>query len=188
MKRIALMLIAVVALVLPATASAKGPSEATISGPGLESPLSFSGGGEGGNTPLGILVMEGGFFPQMFGQSPNPLLSSQPDGLGQRYSVVYTVPGGDSTSTVRQDLYPYAKGGPVTYMEPGQHFWNEATKGGWYRGSSQLRAMLVKAGLPKSGTSVAARSAGSRDRTILISSGAGIVVAAGLVALLRRRR
>jgi hypothetical protein len=151
MKKLLVVLVAALALLLPAGAAAKGPSQAQITGPGLASPLKITGLGEGdSSTSLGLLVNDGGFFPQAFGQSPSPLLRTQPKDLGQRYLVTYTLPG-PALSTLRQDLYPYASGVPVTYMEPGQAFWgNQRTVGGWYRGTAQLKGMLVKAGLPQS--------------------------------------
>jgi hypothetical protein len=146
-----MVLVAALALLLPAGAAAKGPSEAQITGPGLASPLRITGIGEGdSSTNLGVLVTEGGFFPETFGQSPSPLLRTQPSDLGLRYVVTYTVPG-PVLATLQQDLYPYARGGPVTYMRSGQSFWGDQhTVGGWYRGSGQLKTMLVKAGLPQS--------------------------------------
>ena len=142
---------AVAALALASAAAAKGPSEAKITGPGLASPLTITGAGEGDtSTALGLLVIDGGFFPQVFGQSPNPLLAAQPTDLGARYLVTYTVPG-QTTSTLEQELYPYAAGGPVTYMRPSQTFWDtQRTHGGWFRGSARLAAMLENAGLPRS--------------------------------------
>jgi len=92
MKRLVLTAFAAAALVLPATAAAKGPSEATITGPGLSSTLTIAGNGEGDtSTDLGLLVTEAGFFPEVYGQSPSPLLRTKPTGLGPRYAVVYTV-------------------------------------------------------------------------------------------------
>ncbi len=189
MKRLALAVPCVVALLIPAMAAAKGPSEATVTGPGLSSALTIRGDGEGGNsTDLGLLVEEGGFFPEVYGAAgPYPLLARKPDALGPRYGVAYLVPGGSSTDTLQQDLYPYAKGGPVTYMHAGQQFWQtQRTNGGWYRGSAVLKTMLVKAGLPKTAVSPRARSRGHRG--IAIGTGAGIVLVAGAFALLRRRR
>jgi hypothetical protein len=151
MKRLTVFLIAALALLIPASAGAKGPSEAKITGPGLSSPLKITGVGEGNSsTDLGLLVNDGGFFPQTFGQSPSPLLKAQPENLGPRYLVTYTVPG-PSIATLEQDLYPFAASAPVTYMRPGQTFWNgQQTAGGWYRGTPQLKAMLLRAGLPAS--------------------------------------
>src|SRR6266581_3068887 len=111
------------ALALPGVAAAKGPSSASISGPDLGRSLAVRGLGEmGPGTPLGTLVDSGGFFPQMYGQSPDPTLRSQPKGtLGPRYKVIYVVPGPNGVkSRVVQDVYPYAKPDPLTYMKPGQ--------------------------------------------------------------------
>jgi hypothetical protein len=151
MKKLLVVLVAALALLLPAGAAAKGPSEAQITGPGLLSPLKITGLGEGdSSTSLGLLVNDGGFFPQAFGQSPSPLLRTEPKNRGPRYLVTYTVPG-PMLSALQQDLYPYASGGPVTYMQPGQAFWgDQRTVGGWYRGTPPLKTMLVKAGLPPS--------------------------------------
>src|SRR6266511_772604 len=90
------------ALALPAVAAAKGFSEATISGPGLKSLLTIRGDGEGNaSTDLGLLVNESGFFPQIFGQFPNPLLRARLLGLlATQYTVTFTVPG-SFTDTLR---------------------------------------------------------------------------------------
>jgi hypothetical protein len=188
-----LLVVAVAALAAPNVAAAKGPSDATNSGPGLASPLLISGNGEGDtSTDLGLLVAESGFFPQTFGQSPNPLLRAKPTAqLGSRYTVTYTVPG-PSTDTLRQELYPYAAGGPVSYMEPGQKIWDQKTHGGWFRGTSQLKTRLVAAGLPRndpeSGRKTAGSRTGSRKVSIALGTGAGVALAAGALLLLRRRR
>ena len=142
---------ALVALVLPAAAVAKGPVSASISGPALERSLTIRGDGEGPGTALGTLADASGFFAQMFGQSPDPTLAARPGGtLGPRYRVVYVVPGpNDIQSRVVQYLYPYAKPVALTYMKPGQRFWgSERAHGGWYRASTGLKKMLVRAGLP----------------------------------------
>src|SRR6476469_4657513 len=182
MRRPLLLAAALTALLLfPAAANAKGPSAATISGPGLAHAVTIEGFGEGGDTsPLGILVSEGGFFPQVFQQTPVATTRSRPaDRLGQGYEVTYKVPGPNSDSTLRQTIYPYAVNGPASYMAPGQKFWGtESTQGGWYRGSATLKAMLVKAGLPA--TPPAKRTSGAllRKRAVAAGAGAGIALAA----------
>jgi hypothetical protein len=46
-------------------------------------------------------------------------------------------------------VYPYAKPAPLTYMKPGQRFWNtEQAHGGWFRATAALKKVLVRAGLP----------------------------------------
>jgi hypothetical protein len=142
---------ALVALALPALAAAKGPVSASISGPGLERALAVRGDGEGPGTALGTLATASGFFAQMFGQTPDPTLATRPTGrLGVRYTVVYVVPGpNDIRSRVVQFVYPYAKPVALTYMKQGQRFWDtERAHGGWYRASSTLKKMLIRAGLP----------------------------------------
>jgi hypothetical protein len=141
---------AVVALVLPALAAAKGPVAASLSGPGLDGPLAFRGDGEGPGSALGNLAMGSGFFAQMFGQTPDPTLSKRPSGsLGPRYKVVYIVPGPNNVdSRVVQFIYPYAKPVALSYMKPGQPFWQtERAHGGWYRAAPTLKRMLVRRGL-----------------------------------------
>jgi len=144
--------VAAAALVLSAAAAAKGPTGALLSGPGLEGAVQITGQGEGGaGTPLGTLVDSGGFFAQVFGQAPDPTMRTRPSGtLGPRYKVVYLVPGPNSVrSRLVQLVYPYAKPGPLTYMKPGQQFWNgRKAHGGWYAASAALRRMLIRAGLP----------------------------------------
>ena len=142
---------ALVALALPALAAAKGPVSASISGPALERTLAIRGDGEGPGTALGTLADASGYFAQMFGQSPDPTLATRPSGrLGLRYRVVYVVPGPNNVrSRVVQYIYPYAKPVALTYMKPGQAFWDsERTHGGWYRASAGLKKVLIRAGLP----------------------------------------
>jgi hypothetical protein len=142
-----LLLIAAVALALPAAALAKGPSEAALTGPGLDNDgIALTGLGDDSG-----IVSQSGFFPAAFGQSPDPMLAAPPGGkLGPKYTLTYTVPGpSGSDATIVQDVYPYAEPEPVTYMPPGQSFFDtEQTRGGWYVSTTGLRELLVDAGLP----------------------------------------
>jgi hypothetical protein len=141
----------VLALTLPALASAKGPSSASISGPGLNGSIAIRGDGEMAGNRLGTLADASGLFAQMFGQTPDPTLASRPAGtLGPRYTTVYVVPGpSDIQSRVVQRIYPYAKPVALTFLKPGQKFWlGRRTHGGWFRAAPALKRMLVRAGLP----------------------------------------
>lgn len=141
----------VIALVIPAVAAAKGPSAAAITGPGLERTLTISGDGEGLGTQLGGLAMRSGFFAQMFGQTPDPTLRTRPAGtLGARYTVIYVVPGPNGVqSHVVQRVYPFAKPVALTYMKPGQPFWQtDHTYGGWFKASLALKRIMIRAGVP----------------------------------------
>jgi len=156
MRRLVMLatLAALAALAATAPAAAKGPSTASLTGPGLDHALPVKGDGEGGgNTPLGSLVQLGGYFAQVFKTTPDPTLRTRPSGdLGPRYRVFYRVPGPSvGASTIIQDVYPYAKPNPVTYMRPGQRVWvGMRTHGGWFVSGPGLKVMLVELGLPKS--------------------------------------
>jgi hypothetical protein len=147
-------LAAVAALAASAPVAAKGPSTASLSGPSLDGALPVKGDGEGGSgTPLGSLVQLGGYFPQVFAETPDPTVRTRPSGdLGPRYQVTYRVPGpSNGVSTIVQDVYPYAKPSPVTHMRPGQRFWSGTrTHGGWFVAGPGLKAALLAEGLPKS--------------------------------------
>ena len=142
---------ALCALALPAVAIAKGAVSASVAGPGLAHALVIKGDGEGPGTALGTLSDASGFFAQMFRQTPDPTLAARPSGtLGLRYTAVYIVPGpNDIRSRVIQYIYPYAKPVALTYLRPGQKFWNgKKAHGGWNRASPGLKRVLVRAGLP----------------------------------------
>jgi hypothetical protein len=187
MIRLSLAVAVVAALAIPAAAAAKEPSQASISGPGLSKtlkPQNFSG------SKLAQLTEEAGFFPSAVGQSPNPMLpGGRPSGkLGPRYTIVWTVPGppGETTHRVRQDLYPYARGGAVTYTKPGQPIFDMKTVGGWYR-NPLLKGTLVGMGLP-----TRAPSGSSNGTNYGLLAGIGIpgalaLAGAGLFVARRRR-
>jgi hypothetical protein len=184
MNRRALILIAL-ALAFPAAAAAKGPDAATVSGPGLSGQVPIGGIGEGDDgTPLGGLVSYGGYFPEVFGQSPDPTTRAQPQGdLGPGYTVTYRVPGPNGKSTIHQIVYPYAKPAPVTYMEPDQPFWDgQKTHGGWYVAAAQVKDILGKVGMPAT-----APSDGSGFwRTWMLTPILAAALALAALALLRR--
>ena len=75
MKRL-LLVLAIAMLALPATALAKGPSEAKITGPGLATAIKISGE-ETEGSPVMDLADAAGFFPARVRPDPEP-----DDGLG----------------------------------------------------------------------------------------------------------
>ena len=178
MKRLAFVLLA--AAVLAPAALAKGPSAASITGPGLDRALSVKGTESSGL--LGELTQYVGFFPAAFGQEPSPMLARRPANLGPRYTIRYVVPG-DRIYRLTQDLYPYARGGAVTYMKPGQPIFGADSRGGWYHGGADLKRTLVAAGLPRTAPS------SSGDSALLLGIGIpGVVLltVAAVVAAIRR--
>ena len=149
MKR-TLVLLAIAALAVPTAASAKGPASAVIEGPGIGGGIKVPGEGEYRGTPLGDLTHYAGFFPAVFGgELQDPMSKDRPKGdLGPKYTVTYSLPMGDETVEIRQDMYPYANP-PVTYTEPGLKVYEDrVTPGGWYtKGIPALRVRLIEAGL-----------------------------------------
>src|SRR4026208_1073294 len=89
MKRL-LFVLAAAALLAPA-ALAKGPSQATVTGPGLSEAILLKGLGD-----LSALTEQAGFFPGAFGQSPSPMIKRPAGKLGPRYTIHYVVPGGNT--------------------------------------------------------------------------------------------
>jgi hypothetical protein len=141
----------VIAWASPATA--KGPDQATITGPGLEKPIVVSGFGEpGSGDRLGVLAEGSGLFLVMFGSdgSNRHVVGQAPTGpLGPKFQLSYRVPDGtEAGSTVRQDLYPQAAGGPVTYTESGQAVFGTRTRGGWYQAPANFGKVLSQLGVP----------------------------------------
>ena len=143
-------------LVLPTAALAKGADSATLNGPNLKKAgIVLKGSGEpGSGQQLGIIAEQSGLFPQVFGQSPNPLIKGLPKGadLGPKYTIKWRFPGPNGThGTVVQDVYPYATPDPITYVKPGQPVFNgQETLGGWFQTPFAFKQSLVAAGLPTS--------------------------------------
>jgi hypothetical protein len=181
--------------VVCSTALSKGATQATIKGPGLKKGglvlKSDSGGDPSSGSRLGQLATAAGFFPSVFRTAPDPMLRERPKGtLGPKYTVEYVMPGPDGTaSTIRQDLYPYAKPYALSYTKPGQRFWggDQTTVGGWFMTTSAVRTVL---GLPADPP-----AAGTDDGTgwlrwvaISITIAAGFALLAAVSLLVQRRR
>jgi hypothetical protein len=192
MKRI-LVLLAIAALAIPTAASAKGPASAVIEGPGIEGGRKVPGAGEYRGTPLGDLTHYTGFFRAVWG--PEPMSKDRPKGdLGPKYTVTYSLPMGEKTVDIRQDLYPYANP-PVTYTEPGQKVYeNDETHGGWYTaGIPALRVRLIEAHLlpvvpPAEARPIDEVALLSDERLLAIAVAMGLVVGGTAVFLRRRTR
>ena len=176
---------ALAALLIPVAAHAKGASEATVTGPGLDKPLFFGGGEQDGTAVMG-LVESAGFFPAVFSQTPDPMLKDAPPGpLGPKYTIHYVVPGNNGRG-IEQDVYPYAKPTPITYMRPGQPMFDGKTIGGWYAAPPALKQQLVAKGLPRH---VARTAALRKSRTTgwIIGGALAAVAAVGGVGYWRRK-
>jgi hypothetical protein len=192
MKRL-LFVLAFAALTLPATALAKGPSEATITGPGLDKAIVITGPEEEGS-PMMTFADAAGFFPAVFGQQPDPMLPGRPKGdLGPKYRIEYKVPAPDGgTDSIAQDLYPYAAPSAVTYTKAGQKIFDMTTVGGWWSNSA-LKDQLVALGLPKTTAAPApAEDTSASSASFFSTNRLGmlvlvLLVLGGATVLMRRR-
>jgi hypothetical protein len=179
MKKLALIVL--VALALPATALAKGPSHAAIAGAGLTT-IRISGS-EGSATPFWRLVEAAGWFEAAWGPSRLPQAPPRGD-LGPKYTITWKVP---SSNKLYQDVYAYAKPYPVTYMPSGQKIYGTPVKGGWFQGGAKLKRALARVGLPAQASQapvLAAHAPPPRSQSgSEVSTGAIAAIAAGVVIL-----
>jgi len=163
MRARALFAAAVAALVLavatPAAAKV-GIAEVRISGPGLGAGgLRITGSATEGMWDSGI-DLAGGLDDTRAGSATE--LGITAADLGPKYVVTYRLDAGTKRAEIlRQELYPYAKGGPVTYAPSGQRIaegllWGAAITAGWHQSSSEFFRYLVDQGLPESNPVVTA--------------------------------
>jgi hypothetical protein len=150
---LALLVLSLLLAVVPTVAQAKGASEATISGGGLPGgPITVKGDGEpGSGSNLSNLADQAGVWAVLFDDGPGGELASTPAATdrGPRYTITWTFPNGAGTEDkVRQSVWPYAAGGPLTFMASGQRVLDATTKGGWFRSTDTLRLTLIGLGLP----------------------------------------
>jgi hypothetical protein len=190
-----LLTVATVGAVLLGTAApalAKGADQATIAGPGLTRTIVVGGSGEPGQgTSLSDLAEGSGLFDAMFNDDAATLTAAAPTAaLGPRYTMTFRVPGGAKPAMIRQDLYPAAAGGPVTFTPPGQKvFDTNPVASGWFRAPDGFGTLLTKLGVPGvtafAAEVVPATTAPPVARPVAASTHAGVPVGliVGLVAL-----
>ena len=183
-------------VVTAAPALAKGATKAIIAGPGLARPIVVADAGEPGQSgSLATLAEQSGLFTVLFGSGmsgsettrriPPPQTT-----LGPRYTLVYTVPGvdpqpGQRYGRIRQTLYPYAAGGPLTYTPRGQHgFTPQLPATGWLRADAGLVRTLTKLGVPTESTTAPVRPiAGSGIAGTGPRASVGLAIAWSIVAI-----
>ena len=209
---LAMLVLALLLAAVPTAAQAKGASAATISGGGSGGlpggPIDLAGDGEpGSGTDLANLAEAAGVFALLWEDGQSGAVDAAPAATGERgprYTITWTFPNGaGGEDKVRQSVWPYAAGGPVTYMRPGQPVLDSTTKGGWYRSADNLRQTLITLGLPDrpplaapapaasatpaAGSAPAADPAPALWPRIALGVGLLLAAAAGGALLLRRR-
>ncbi|MGH3116396.1 MAG: hypothetical protein ACRDQ2_04665 [Gaiellales bacterium] len=173
-------LVAISTVVIAGPASAKASiAEANITGPGLGGGLRIEALDTEGLWESGIDVAGG--LDDTRADSVEEL-GRTPADLGPRYLVTYRFDFSDVL--IRQDLYPYAKGGPVTYTPPGQELTagvNMPITAGWYQSSLGFFHYLVDHGLPETNP---VASVATRERAPDTAPGAQTAPWAGIVVVL----
>jgi hypothetical protein len=139
-----------VAMAPPASAKAS-IAEATISGPGLGRELTIETPDTEGPWESGIDVVGG--LDDARADSIAALGLARTE-LGPRYVALYWFDHrpANPDDVIRQDLYPYAEGGPVTYTPPGQKLTGDLGMrivAGWYESPLGYLQYLVDHGLPE---------------------------------------
>jgi hypothetical protein len=155
-RALAVLVLALLLAAVPTAAQAKGATAATISGGGPGGlpggPITIEGDGEpGSGTDLANLADAAGVWALLFEDGPGGELAAAPATAdrGPRYTITWTFPNGAGTEDkVRQSVWPYAAGGPLTFMASGQPVLDGTTKGGWFKATDTLRQTLVTLGLP----------------------------------------
>ena len=155
-RALAMLVLALLLAVVPTAAQAKGATGATISGGGPGGlpggPITLKGDGEpGSGTDLADLAQAAGVWALLFDDGPGGELASVPATAdrGPRYTITWIFPNGaGSEDKVRQSVWPYAAGGPLTFMVSGQPVLDATTKGGWFQATDNLRQSLIALGLP----------------------------------------
>ena len=155
-----LLVLAFLLAAVPTAAQAKGATAARISGGGSGGlpggPIDVKGDGEpGSGTDLSDLAEAAGMWALLFEDGQPGNLDAAPvpaSARGPRYTITWTFPNGaGNQNKVRQSVWPYAAGGPLTFMASGQPVLDTTTKGGWYRAGDDLRTSLIALGLPRRG-------------------------------------
>ncbi len=193
------------AMLVIGPAWAKGPTAASIVGPGIEKPIVIEGSGErytGGD--FSAFVEAAGFWHLVAGVDDSPrdtgaVVAASASTLGTRYTLSWQL-GDDWVDT---DLYPFAEGGPVLHLAAQRidAFDNQAPER-WFAADASVLTMLEGYGVPLQPAPAAApipespvapvEAPAPADRSevmpwAILAAGA-LVAVAGAAALAGRRR
>jgi hypothetical protein len=194
MSSVAIGVVGVVWTSLPAFA--KGPSQGTITGPGLSEPTTLRQPGAATIGPDLAKVLEQSRFFLVGGDRDR--LAHRPAGdLGPRYTITYDMTLSDRLSgKIVQYVYPYAQRLPITHIPAKQKYWGtQETVGAWYAAGIGLRQTLIDLGLPASGSPQAAAAADAGPAAVSTAAGstppgfvvATVILVVALAAVLIRR-
>ena len=132
----------VVLLIGTAPAIAKGAGSVEVVGHDVEV----------GDSSFGIVRLERAarFYDSVF-RTDGPVVAAPAGSRGPRVTLLWSVISPRSDVTVRQDLYPWAEAGPMTFIPAGQPFISvsEPTRGGWFPAAGDLADVLDGLGIDR---------------------------------------
>ena len=195
--------VAVSTVIIASPASAKvSIAEARITGPRIEGEIRIGRRHTLTLWEYGIGPIGGG--PDETRADSVEALGLAPSDLGSRYLITYRFDRWYRDDVIRQDLYPYPEGGPVTYTPPHQKLTGLFGDNGllqvipgWHQSSSGFLSYLVNHGLPgmnpaipgagdaTPGTAPEAQTAGPSTTIVVVLGG---LTALSLATLAVRRR
>lgn len=158
MRRPAVLLLALLPLVLPAPAEAKGATDVVVTGPGIERVhLGYQRSAQGVSfEDLTEATQVYGIFGDQFTIRPD-LTAAE---LGPAYELRWKV-GRDPMMVSR--VYPFAEGGAWAFVPRGQETWEVRLEGGWWRGGDELEALMVALGADAAAPYVSGTSTSLED-------------------------
>jgi hypothetical protein len=188
--RLAAALAALVLVLVPSAASAKGPVAATIvAADGSRLTLDSHDWAPG--EPFVELLESTHALSAIFRTDPEILADAPTGELGPRFEITWDlglVDQGEPTHLVRQDAYPYAEGGPVTFVPPGQALYGQdTTPGGWYAASSDLSGVLESLDLVATPPTARGAVTGFRAPVAAVAAIAAGLAAIGAIVTMRTR-
>ena len=154
-------------------AEAKGISRLTITGTGVDRAIVVGGDGSMALSRIldAAVVFEALESSSVAGQSAlrTPTNPSVPD-LGPRLRLTWSVEW-SHTQHVVQDLYLYARDGPLLHTPAGQQFFDRTTTSQWHGASPRLVEVLQAVGVPTAAQLRASAAAANR----FPSTGSGVI-------------
>lgn len=148
MKRCLVAVLGVAIVVgLASPAEAKGVRDVTIKGPGIPRSMTVD------RPTTSALAQASRLYVATSHQPAGVVEDRRPsERLGSRYVATWGwLVAVDTTKPLRQVLYPFAEGGALSYVPPGQRVFDHGPfKGGWIRVGAPLTEVMVALGaLPR---------------------------------------
>jgi hypothetical protein len=176
---VAALLVGAFGVAAPAGAKGLVPEKVDVRGAWLSEPLDPPSTVASGERWFNEFASEAGYW-QAAAPGSDALTAAAPTkDLGPVLQVTwFTSLGTEVANEIRQEIYPYAAGGPLVHTAPDQPLFAQMTTGGgWFRAPDSLVSLLQQAGVPtlaevEAATAEAAKTAATR-RVEAVDGGSG---------------